>query len=119
MAAHSATQPSGNRSIPIVDLSPFVTNGDIESRKRAARELADKAHANGCIGITGYGVRPAMIADLFATTKKLFDLPYEEKMKAPHPAGITPHRGYSGIGKENAGGKTKSEETAEAKRDDY
>lgn len=30
-------------------------------------------------------------------------------MKAPHPAGPVPHRGYSGIGTEQGGAKTASE----------
>jgi len=28
-------------------------------------------------------------------SKKLFDLPHEDKMKAPHPGAPMPHRGYS------------------------
>lgn len=31
------------------------------------------------------------------------------RMKAPHPAGSVPHRGYSGVGTEQGGAKTASE----------
>lgn len=40
----------------------------------------------------------------FTTSKKIFDLPYEDKMKAPHPDGLVPHRGYSGPGREQVHG---------------
>lgn len=43
-------------------------------------------------------------------SKRLFDLSLEDKMKAPHPEGMTPHpegmtphRGYSGFGRERGG----------------
>ena len=95
--------------VPTIDISPFVS-GDLESRKNVARELAEKGHANGSIGITGHGISPELLAEAFAVTKKLFDLPYEEKMKAPHPDGPTPHRGYSGTGRERAAAKTEAED---------
>ena len=38
-------------------------------------------------------------------SKRLFDLSLEDKMKAPHPEGMTPHRGYSGLGREQGGAK--------------
>jgi isopenicillin N synthase-like dioxygenase len=95
--------------VPIVDVSPFASGGDLESRKKAAQDLAEKAHINGCVGISGHGVSPDLLEEAFAVTKKLFDLPYKEKMKAPHPDGPTPHRGYSGTGRERAAAKTATE----------
>jgi isopenicillin N synthase-like dioxygenase len=92
--------------VPIVDVSPFTSKGTFESRKKVAQDLAAKAHINGCIGISGHGVSPELLEEAFAMTKKLFDLPYDEKMKAPHPDGPTPHRGYSGTGRERAAAKT-------------
>ncbi|KAF2704180.1 putative leucoanthocyanidin dioxygenase [Pleomassaria siparia CBS 279.74] len=94
----------------MVDLSPFTSGtGDFESRKKAAQDLAEKGHVNGCVGITGHGISPELVAEAFAVAKKLFDLPLEEKMKAPHPDGPTPHRGYSGTGRERAAAKTGGE----------
>lgn len=34
-------------------------------------------------------------------TRKFFDLPLEEKMKAKHPPQANPNRGYSYVGQEN------------------
>lgn len=66
-------------SIPIVDLSPFTSGQDLESRKQAARDFAENCHTTGCIGISGHGVPVDMLAGAFQLSKKLFCLPYEEK----------------------------------------
>lgn len=116
------------KEIPIVDLSAFTSGGDLESRKQAARDFAEKCHPTGCIGISGHGVPADMLEKAFQVSKKLFSLPYEEKyvqwalrfhypvakpdsdrMKAPHPKAFVPHRGYSGIGTEKGGIKTAAE----------
>ncbi|KUL90404.1 hypothetical protein ZTR_01981 [Talaromyces verruculosus] len=80
---------SGDLSIPIVDLSPFTSSdaNSLESRKKAAQELADKLQGNGYVGIIGHGVPPELLQKAFQTSKTFFDLPYEDKMKAPHPDG--------------------------------
>ncbi|KAF2198624.1 putative leucoanthocyanidin dioxygenase, partial [Delitschia confertaspora ATCC 74209] len=92
--------------IPIIDLSPFTSFASLSSRKLAAKDLASTLHLNGSVGITGHGFPASMLQEIFDIAKKLFDLPYEDKMRAPHPSGPTPHRGYSGPGKEMTGRKT-------------
>jgi isopenicillin N synthase-like dioxygenase len=112
--------PNGvHHEVPIVDVSPFVFGGDIEAQRRVSEELAEKASANGCIGISGHGVSPDILAEAFEITKKLFDLPYSEKMKAPHPDGPTPHRGYSGTGRERGAAKTETEDWNDAVKEEY
>ena len=93
-------------SVPTLDLSPFIHSGtDLEQRQKTARELAEYCHRNGCIGITGHGVSVELLERAFDMSKRLFDLSLEDKMKAPHPEGMTPHRGYSGFGREQGGAK--------------
>ncbi|KAF7865245.1 hypothetical protein EAF04_006222 [Stromatinia cepivora] len=106
-------------SIPIVDLSPFTSGGDVESRKRAAKQLAEKIQINGSVGISGHGVPSDTLKEAFALVKKLFDLPYEEKMKAPHPDAVFSHRGYSGIGREKIAAKTATETDDEWEKEAY
>lgn len=67
------------KEIPIVDLSAFTSGGDLESRKQAARDFSEKCHPTGCIGISGHGVPVDMLEKAFDVSKKLFNLPYEEK----------------------------------------
>ena len=45
------------------------------------------------------------LEEAFDMSRKLFALPLDDKMKAPHPPTPRPHRGYSHIGRENAAAK--------------
>ena len=93
------------QTIPTVDISAFTSGGSLESRQEAAREFARCCQPHGCVGITGHSVPLELLEEAFQTSKRLFGLPLEEKMKAPHPDGTTPHRGYSATGREKAAGK--------------
>ncbi|KAI1113734.1 oxidoreductase-like protein [Nemania sp. NC0429] len=92
------------RDIAVIDLSPFVNNlsrPDPDLRQlQAACALVEALHSHGFVQITGHGVSQQEIEEALAWTKTLFDLPHAEKMKAPHPPGPIPHRGYSSIGRE-------------------
>lgn len=89
-----------------MDLSPFFATNTEEralsqaDRVKAGSTLVEALHSFGFVKVTGHGVSTQEINDALGWAKTLFDLPYEEKMKAPHPPGPMPHRGYSGIGKE-------------------
>ena len=95
----------GGPCVPVVDLSAFVSDTDIEERKKTARVLAECCRLNGCVGIIGHGVPMELLGRAFTMSQRFFDLPLEDKLKAPHPEGMTPHRGYSGLGKERGGAK--------------
>ncbi|KAF2649778.1 putative leucoanthocyanidin dioxygenase [Lophiostoma macrostomum CBS 122681] len=110
MTSNTEHTKAVQHEVPIIDISPFVRGDDIEAQRRVSKELAKKASANGCVGISGHGISADLLAEAFGVTKKLFDLPYTEKMKAPHPNGPTPHRGYSGTGRERGAAKTETEE---------
>jgi len=89
------------RGIPTVDLSPLFTTDSTETEKTAAgRALVAACHDLGFVILKGHGLSAQEIHEAFTWTRKLFALSEEEKMKAPHPEGNMPHRGYSGIGKE-------------------
>ena len=93
--------PTLESSIPLVNLSPFFSEGATQSTKEdAAKEVAAKCSINGCLAITGHGIPTEFLNEAFDLAKTLFDLPVEDKMKAPHPPGMVPHRGYSAPGKE-------------------
>ena len=89
--------------IPSVDLSAFIVGGNSPARRQeAASLLAQSCHIHGCVRITGHGISTELLRQAFEMSKKLFELPMEEKMKASHPQGSVPHRGYSAPGKEKA-----------------
>lgn len=75
----------------------------MNSQKVAAKQLADAVKLHGCAGITGHGLPEADLKEAFSTMRRLFDLPLAEKMKAPHPDGPMPHRGYLATAKEKSG----------------
>ena len=96
----------GSKGVPIVDFSAFIHGGaDPARRRETARVLAECCHLHGCVGVTGHGVPGELLERAFDVSRRLFDLPLEDKLKAPHPEGMTPHRGYSEVGREQAGAK--------------
>lgn len=108
--------------IPIVDLSPFdSTNAPVDAsfRQQRAKELHEAVRVNGYVGLTGYGFSPELLQQAFDVSAQLFRLPYADKMKAPHPDGHTPHRGYSGTGKERGAVKTANETDDEDLKQQY
>ena len=84
---------TGQKSIPIVDLSSFATEGSTDSRLESARALYETCHNLGFVQISGHGVKPELLEEAFDWSKKLYSLSLDEKMKAPHPNSPTPHRG--------------------------
>ncbi|KAF2640373.1 putative leucoanthocyanidin dioxygenase [Massarina eburnea CBS 473.64] len=113
----STTPPTVD--IPIVDISSFISGSPLEARQRTARQLAESGSVNGYLGISGHGLSSQSLEEVFQVTKKLFDLPYEEKMKAPHPDSPVPHRGYSGTGREKVARKTALEASEAEQKDEY
>lgn len=106
--------------IPIVDLSPFAsTTADVSLRQQRAKEMHEAVRVNGCVGLAGHGVSVELLQQAFAVSNQLFGLPYADKMKAPHPNGHTPHRGYSGTGKERGAVKTAHETDDEDLKQQY
>ena len=101
-------------TVPIVDISAFALDED--SRSRTAESLNRALRSNGCVGLINHAVSEELIGEAFKRMKLLFDLPYDDKMKAPHPKGFVPHRGYSGAAIANVGRKTALEIVDEASR---
>lgn len=86
-------------ALPIIDFSRWL-NGSPEDKKKVAQELAQACREVGFIYVINHGVAPELLEEAFGWSKKLFDLPEEKKMLAPHPPGPNVHRGYSWPGLE-------------------
>ena len=84
------------------------SKAQIETAKALVSALSDL----GVVYLTGHGLSGKRLAEAFALSKKLFDLPHEEKMKAPHPPTSIPHRGYSGPGIEKVYSKAERDKDA-------
>ena len=96
MATQNGTAPS----IPVVDFAAFTADSTPETRLKIAQELAAACREVGFVYITNHGVPDKTLNKAFAVSKKFYDLPQEDKMKAPHPPGWAVHRGYSWPGLE-------------------
>ncbi|KAH8884140.1 oxidoreductase-like protein [Thozetella sp. PMI_491] len=94
------TSSPRTRTVPTVDISAFTTKAGDEQRRAAGVALVEALHDFGFVKVTGHGFSIQELREALRWVKKLFDLPTSDKMKAPHPPGPFPHRGYSGIGRE-------------------
>ncbi|KAH8892197.1 Clavaminate synthase-like protein [Thozetella sp. PMI_491] len=90
---------SGTATIPVIDFGKWH-QGSSEERLKVAKELADACRRVGFVYIINHGVQDGLLEEAFGWSKKLFDLPEEKKMLAPHPPGPNVHRGYSWPGLE-------------------
>jgi isopenicillin N synthase-like dioxygenase len=87
--------------IPIIDLTAFLSpESPAEDRLKVAQDLVSACRHVGFVYIKNHGVPQNELEQAFAVSKKFYDLPTEQKMKAPHPPGWSVHRGYSWPGLE-------------------
>lgn len=89
-------------TIPIVDFARW--NSDGPSRLRVARDIVDACQKVGFVYIINHSLPESLLDEAFHWSQLFFDLPQEEKMKAPHPEGWAVHRGYSWPGLEKVSG---------------
>jgi isopenicillin N synthase-like dioxygenase len=87
-----------SEKLPTVDLAPFTAPSSYSDADRlhAGKAFATALHRYGFTKVAGHGVAKDEVDSAFEWNRKLFNLPHAEKMKAPHPPGPFPHRGYSG-----------------------
>lgn len=86
-------------ALPIIDFSRWL-HGTGAEKKQVAQELAQACREVGFVYVINHGVSQELLEEAFGWSKKLFDLPTETKMLAPHPPGPDVHRGYSWPGLE-------------------
>lgn len=91
---------SQHTKIPVIDLARWKSESSQEDRLKIAKELVAACQEVGFVYIVNHGVPKETLDKAFEISKKLYDLPMEEKMKAPHPPGWAVHRGYSWPGLE-------------------
>ncbi len=87
-AASSAHAPS----IPSVDLQAFLSAGSVD-QKRMASEVDEICRTLGFLVVENHGVPDDVVREAWDASRKFFDLPFEQKLKArPEDAGCP--RGY-------------------------
>lgn len=86
--------------IPIVDFSSWNKPQGESDKLHVANELVEACQTVGFVYIINHALPESVIDAAFDWSKRLFQLPREEKLKAPHPEGWAVHRGYSWPGLE-------------------
>ena len=97
-----------SQSIPVIDFTQF-RSGDLDDRKRVAKELGAAAETLGFAVIGGHGIAPHFGEDLREAGMRFFDLSLDEKMVVRRPRNDQ-NRGYIPYGEETlvrmAGGES-------------
>ena len=87
-------------TVPVVDFSPWKPGASLEQKRAVAAKIIKACKDVGFVYLTNHTIGPQRLAEAFAMSKKLYDLPLEKKKLAPHPPGFAVHRGYSWPGLE-------------------
>ena len=73
-----AVRTATRDEVPVLDLTPLVQGGDISA---LARQLDQACRTTGFFYVANHGIPDATVADVFAATKRYFDLPMDERLK--------------------------------------
>ncbi|KEF52791.1 uncharacterized protein A1O9_11208 [Exophiala aquamarina CBS 119918] len=107
----STTEPN----IPIIDLAAFLNpESTVEERLTVAQDLVSACRHVGFVYIKNHGVPQEQLEQVFSISKEFYDLPTEQKRKAPHPPGWSVHRGYSWPGLEKVSSAISATDDEEA-----
>ncbi len=82
--------------VPIIDIAPFLA-GPPDRKRQVAAEVGRACEEIGFLIVRGHGVPRDLVEEMYDVSKRFFDLPVEEKMKA---RGRDRSRGYGPVGDE-------------------
>ena len=83
-------------SVPIIDVAPFLA-GAPDEKRRVAAEVDRACEELGFLIVRGHAVPTDLVADMYDVSRRFFELPLPEKMKA---RGRDRSRGYGALGEE-------------------
>jgi isopenicillin N synthase-like dioxygenase len=92
--------------IPVVDFTGWNTDS---GRQRVAQALVAACKDVGFVYIVNHSLSESMLDEAFNWSRLFFELPQDEKLKAPHPDGWAVHRGYSWPGLEKVSQATNTD----------
>ena len=85
---------SSSSQVPVVDFANW-RESNLEDRRRIASEITAACRKLGFVYIVNHAIPPELLEEALSWSKKFFDLPQEEKEKAPQSDNPTILRGYS------------------------
>ena len=90
-------------SLPIIDLTAFVSSASDAQKARVALQLREACVEVGFFYLTGHGIERRDFDQLMGFGHRFFELPVEQKMSL-HYARSPWRTGYFGVGGEGTGG---------------
>lgn len=100
------------KSVPIIDLSPFI-EGDEAGKRRVAAQVDETCRQVGFLVITNHGIDSALSDALFDKGYQFFDLPVEKKLKVRKERGAAGN-GYHPFATEKNDTKMEAEDLRES-----
>lgn len=93
------TEPVAPKSLPVIDIG-VGASADPQSEERIARAVGEAARGIGFFLVSGHGIPPSLIDDVFRRSKQFFALPEKEKSalsiaRSPHNRGYVAMQGES------------------------
>lgn len=86
-------------TVPVVDFSHFYSQNEAE-RLTTGTAIFEALRDVGFVYLTNHGISRDLLAEAFSQSRAFFDLPLQDKLKAPHPPEAWNQRGYSQFGQE-------------------
>src|SRR5882757_7125613 len=87
---------SSDNFVPVIDVAPYFS-GAPDGKRRVADQIGRACREIGFYVIVGHGVDPALVDQVEAVSRELFDLTLDEKMKL-HVGSAPGAVGYAAIG---------------------
>ena len=79
-------------TIPVIDFNRWI-KGSEEEKRGVAQDLTDACRRVGFVYVVNHLVQDELLEEAFQWSNRLFSLPQDKKMLAPHPPGISTHLG--------------------------
>jgi isopenicillin N synthase-like dioxygenase len=82
-AVSSSTLPRREavHSLPVIDVSPFVSNTDPTARSRVAKQVRKACIDVGFFYLSGHGIPTEELNEAITSSRKFFELPLDVKMR--------------------------------------
>ncbi len=80
-AVNAANEREAVERLPVIDISPFITGGDLAARRRVAAELRTACINVGFFYLSGHGISKQELDDCEGFAHRFFGLPLDIKMR--------------------------------------
>lgn len=82
--------------IPTINIAPYLRDSTSDAGKKVVQDVRNACMTVGFFSLIGHGIPRDIQENVLKASKRLFDLPLEEKMALRHP--VLKNRGYEIIG---------------------